>query len=59
MVPEEGLEAEFRDVVAKLVAQRDEQRVDGLLAKARVGGLTDEEKIQLQQALASRGDGEG
>ena len=58
MVPEAGLETEFRDVVAKLAAHRDEQAIDGLLAKARLGELTEEEKQQLQQALASRGGSE-
>lgn len=55
MAPEDGLETEFRDVLAKLAAHKDEQIVDGLLAKARLSGLTEEEKQQLQQALASRG----
>lgn len=55
MVPEAGLEVEFRDVVAKLVSQRDEQRLDGLLSKARLGSLTEAEKQQLQQAFAARG----
>jgi DNA primase len=55
MVPETGLETEFRDVVAKLAAQRDEQRLDELLSKARLSGLTEAEKQQLQQAFAARG----
>lgn len=55
MAPEDGLETEFRDVLTKLAAHKDEQIVDGLLAKARLSGLTEEEKQQLQQALASRG----
>lgn len=59
VIPEEGLEDEFRDVVSKLASQHQEQLVDGLLAKAHLGELTDEEKQQLQQALASRGVPEG
>ena len=54
VIPEEGLEDEFRDVVSKLVSQLQDQLVDGLLAKAHLGELTIEEKQQLQQALASR-----
>ncbi len=54
VIPEEGLEDEFRDVVSKLASQHQEQLVDGLLAKAHLGDLTAEEKQQLQQALASK-----
>ena len=54
VIPDEGLETEFKDVVARLVAQYREQLLDGLLAKAHLGGLSDEEKVQLQQALIDR-----
>jgi DNA primase len=54
VIPEEGLEAEFVDVVSKLVSQYQEQLLDGLLAKAHLGDLTDVEKEQLQQVLASK-----
>jgi DNA primase len=54
VIPEEGIEAEFCDVVSKLISQHQEQLVDGLLAKAHLGELTQEEKQQLQQALATR-----
>ncbi len=54
MTPEDGLETEFRDLMAKLAARKDEQIVDALLAKARLSALTEEEKQQLQQALASK-----
>jgi len=54
-LPESGLAAEFRDLLTRLAAQADEQRVDALLAKARSGSLTDQEKTQLQQALAPKG----
>lgn len=58
MVPEDGLEAEFKGVMAKLAAERHEQTLDGLLAKASLGGLSEDEKIQLQQVLASKGGSE-
>ena len=54
VIPDDGLEAEFCDVISKLLSQHQEQLVDGLLAKAHLGELTDEEKQQLQQALASK-----
>ena len=54
VIPEEGIEAEFRDVVSKLVLHHQEQLVDGLLAKAHLGELTQEEKQQLQQVLIAR-----
>jgi DNA primase len=54
VIPDEGLENEIRDVVSKLASQHQEQLVDGLLAKAHLGDLTDAEKQQLQQALTSR-----
>jgi predicted DNA binding protein len=54
VIPEEGLENEFRDVVSKLVSQHQEQLVDGLLAKAHLGELTDFEKQQLQQAFTNK-----
>jgi hypothetical protein len=59
VIPEEGLENEFRDVVSKLASLHQEQLVDGLLAKAHLGDLTDVEKQQLQQALASRDQSKG
>ncbi|MCK4586169.1 MAG: DNA primase, partial [Gammaproteobacteria bacterium] len=54
VIPEEGLEDEFRDVVSKLASQHQEQLVEGLLARAHLGELTSEEKQQLQQALAGK-----
>jgi DNA primase len=53
VIPEEGLDDEFSDVVSKLASQHQDQLVDGLLAKAHLGDLTDDEKQQLQQALTS------
>jgi len=54
VIPEEGIEAEFRDVVSKLASHHQEQLVDGLIAKAHLGELTQEEKQQLQQVLTAR-----
>ena len=57
MVPEDGLETEFLDLVAKLASHHQDQLVDGLISKARLGDLSEQEKKQLQQALASRDGG--
>jgi len=53
-VPDEGLAAEFADVMSHLASLRDEQALERLLAKSRLGALSDEEKHQLRQALAAR-----
>ncbi|NOX76477.1 MAG: DNA primase [Gammaproteobacteria bacterium] len=58
VLPEDGIEAEFRDLLTSLAAQRDEQQLDALLGKARLGDLSEQEKRQLQQALAAKGEGE-
>lgn len=57
-VPEEGLESELRDTRARLEKLGEEQVLEGLLAKSRLGALTDEEKHKLKQVFASRGRGE-
>jgi len=57
VIPEDGIEAEFRDVVSKLISHQQEQLVDGLLAKAHLGELSEEELEQLQQALTARETG--
>jgi len=54
-LPEEGVEAEFADVMSHLAAQRSEQLLEGLLAKSRLDGLSDEEKATLKQILTARG----
>ena len=54
MVPEEGLETEFRAVVAKLEALRDEQRWEYLLSKLQMGSATDAEKNEYSR-LSSGG----
>ncbi len=56
-VPDEGLAVEFADVISHLAALRDEQTLDRLLAKSRLGVLSDEEKHQLKQSLAAKSGG--
>ncbi len=53
-VPEDGLAVEFSDVMSHIAALRDEQALDRLLAKSRLGDLSDEEKHQLKQSLAAK-----
>lgn len=53
-VPEEGLQTEFADVMRHLAVQRTDQLLDELLAKSRLDGLSDEEKVQLRRILATR-----
>jgi len=57
-VPEDGLESELRDTRDRLEKLGEEQVLDGLLAKSRLGELTDEEKHKLKQVFASRGGSE-
>ena len=57
-VPEDGIVAEFADVISHLAAMRDKQAVERLLAKSRFEGLTDDEKHQLKQALAAGSSGD-
>ncbi len=53
-VPDEGLAVEFSDVMSHIASLHDEQAVDRLLAKSRLGDLSDEEKHQLKQSLATK-----
>ncbi len=53
-VPDDGLAVEFTDVMLHIAALRDEQALDRLLAKSRLGDLSDEEKHQLKQSLAGK-----
>lgn len=53
-VPDEGLEAEFTDTLARLDNLLIEQRAEQLLAKLAHEGLTEEEKHELQRALSHR-----
>jgi DNA primase len=54
MVPEDGLEAEFSAVVARLAALRDEQRWEYLQSKVQLGSATAAEKSEYF-ALSSAG----
>ncbi|MDT8383476.1 MAG: DNA primase [Gammaproteobacteria bacterium] len=54
MVPDEGLETEFRAVVDKLAVLRDEQRWEYLLSRLQMGTATDAEKDEYSE-LSSRG----
>jgi DNA primase len=54
VIPETGYEREFRDAVQRLVEQRAQQRTEHLLLKGRQAGLSDQEKGELKQLLASR-----
>ncbi len=53
-VPPEGVEQEFRDVMAWLGRQAREARIRALLAKAREGALETAEKAELQGLLRDR-----
>ncbi len=53
-IPDEGLDAEFSDLIYLLEKKFKERRIERLLAKARAQGLSPEEKSQLNQLL-SRG----
>lgn len=53
-VPEEGIEAEWRGALQRIVAQDKEQKIEQLLSKAQQEGLSHTEKLQLQQCLADK-----
>ena len=55
MVPDEGLETEFRAVVDKLAALRDEQRWEYLLSKLQMGSATDAEKNEYSKLSSGGG----
>lgn len=54
MVPDEGLETEFRAVVDKLALMRDEQRWEYLRTRLQMGSATDAEKNEYSE-LSSGG----
>ncbi|MBN4079123.1 DNA primase [Beggiatoa alba] len=54
LVPDEGLETEFRQRVAQLTVLRDEQRWEYLLSKLKMGSATDAEKSEYSE-LSSGG----
>jgi DNA primase len=49
MLPEEGVEAQFRAVLEKLAALRDEQRWEYLLSKVRLGTASEAEKREYSE----------
>jgi DNA primase len=51
-IPTEGYELEFRGAVQRLIEQRDSQKVEDLLAKERLSGLSESEKTEVNQLLA-------
>ena len=50
-LPSEGYELEFRGAVQRLIEQRNSQRVEDLLAKGRLSGLSSSDKDELKQLL--------
>jgi hypothetical protein len=50
-LPGTGYEPEFRGAVQRLIEQRNNQRVEELLAKERLSGLNSSEKDELKQLL--------
>lgn len=54
-VPDEGLEAEFRDVVGHLAKMPDEQRWEYLLSKLQMGSATDAEKNEFSELSSGGG----
>jgi DNA primase len=55
VLPEEGLETQFRAVLENLSALRDEQRWEHLLAKVRLGTATDAEKREYSELSSGKG----
>jgi len=56
-VPAAGVEGEFLGVIDKLLNMGQEQQIELLLQKATLAPLTSEEKITLQQLIASNKNG--
>ena len=54
MVPADGCEQELSGAVQRLVEQRNSQRAEQLLFKGRDSALSDPEKAELKQLLASQ-----
>lgn len=52
-ISEEGYEPEFHGAVQRLIEQRNSRRVEALLLKERRSGLSESEKDELRQLLAS------
>jgi DNA primase len=54
IVPADGMEAEFRGALERIRWLGADKRAEELLGKARSGGLTAEEKLELRALLESR-----
>jgi DNA primase len=54
MVPSEGVEAEFRDALRKVLKQEQKERLDGLLSKVEQTKLSAEELEEMKALLADR-----
>lgn len=52
LIPENGIHLEFQDILQHLQKATHKQRVDKLLQKAKQGGLTVEEKQQLNMLIS-------
>jgi DNA primase len=51
---DEGIQSEFFDALQWLVKQQRSQRAEQLLAKSKLGTITDEEKKELNKVLSTR-----
>jgi DNA primase len=58
LIPETGYATEFRDAIRRLVEQRTMQRTEQLLFKDRRESLSESEKSELKQLLATRHPGQ-
>ncbi len=59
VIPETGYATEFRDAIQRLIEQRTLQRTEQLLFKDRREALSESEKSELKQLLATRHPGPG
>ncbi|HKT33022.1 MAG TPA: DNA primase [Gammaproteobacteria bacterium] len=59
LVPDDGMESEFRAVIADLAGRRDEQRLAALVEASRLRPLGSEEKAELTKLIAARRAGPG
>lgn len=59
LTPDDGMESEFRAVVADLAGRRDEQRLAALVETSRLRPLGSEEKAELTRLIAVRRTGPG
>jgi DNA primase len=55
VLPEEGVETQFRAVLKNLAALRDQQRWEHLLAKIRLGTATEAEKREYSELSSGKG----